>query len=360
MSRRFLLAALLLLASTHCSRFKRLPAIGTGYVAPISLNLRQDLVPRSTIVGTLKHGDRVDILVRRRRFAKVRIADNVEGWVDSRQLLSSEGMQRLKRFHAWARRQPSQGLATPLDILNVHIDANRYAPSFAQISPEETADIIGRMVTQRGPYSPDASGMPEPIAPAPNAVKDDWSLVRIADGRSGWVLSRLMTMNLPEAVTMFSQGHRITSFHQLGIVRDRSRRTVKNYLWTTSSVPPEGFNFDRFRVTMFSPRSRQFETGHIESNIRGHYPITVHTRPEEPVQRFTLIYSEAKGPVLERTFELANRKVRLVDKKPWRPPPTELEQADLLLAEEQAEKPPDTAWERLRAQWRDFRGTKSK
>jgi SH3-like domain-containing protein len=354
MSLRLAVGTLLLLLA-DCSRRKRLPVIGEAYVAPISLNLRQDLAPRSTVVGTIKHGDRVEILARRRRFAKVRIANDVEGWVDSRQLLSTQGMQRLKRFHAWARRQPSQGRATPLDTLNVHIDANRYAPSFAQISPEETAEIVGRVVTQRGPYSPDASGMPEPLPEAPNAVKDDWSLVRLAEGRSGWVLSRMMTMNLPESVAVFSQGHRITSFHQLGVVRDRRGRSVNSYLWTTSSVPPDGFNYDRFRVTMFNTRTRRFETGHIESNIRGHYPITVHTPPDAPVQRFTLIYAEGKGPAMERTFEMADRKVKLLDKKPWTPPSNEMEQSELLL-EEDRERPPSTAWERLRATVKGWTG----
>ncbi len=344
---------LALLAGGGCSRRKRLPPVGEGFVAPISLNVRQDLAPRSSIVASLKHGERLDILVHRRRFVKVRTAADAEGWVDSRQLMSTQGMQRLRRFHSWAKRLPSQGKATPLDLLNVHIDPNRYAPSFSQISPEGTGEVLLRMVTRRGAYVPD--GAPSPPPPGPHDVKDDWTLVRLSDGRSGWALSRMMTMNLPESVGMFAQGHRITSFHQLGSVKDRNRRQVSNYLWTTSSAPPEGFNFDRFRVTVWNTRNRRFETAHIESNIRGFYPVTVHTKPEDPVQRFTLNYAEGSGPVYERTFAMDGRKLTPLEKKPWRAPLLEPDESDTMIAEaeDQQEK---SVWDKAREKVKGWTG----
>lgn len=339
------LAAVLVLAA--CSRRKWLPVIGEAYCAPISLNLRQDLAPRAAIVATVKHGERLQILTRRRRFVKVRTAADIEGWVDSRQLLSPQGMRRLKRNHAWAARQPSQGKATPMDVLNVHIDPNRYAPSFARISPDSDAEVIGRVVTTRGPYTPDSAQPPIPPPDSPNSIRDDWTHARLEDGRAGWVLSRMLIMNLPESVAMFSQGHRITSFHQLGLVKDRARRQVNNYLWTSSSVPPLAFNFDRFRVTVWNGRTRRFETGHIESNIRGFYPITVHTRPEEPVQRFTLIYASGKSPVLEHQFEMVDRKVKKTGSAPWNPPPKDADDADPLLEVEE-ETANTSAWDKVR------------
>lgn len=337
-----------------CARRKRLPAIGEAFVAPITLNLRADLAPRSKESAVVKHGERLEILVRRRRFVKVRTASDAEGWVDSRQLLSTQGMLRLKRLHAWVKRQPSQGRATPLDLLNVHIDPNRYAPSFSQISPEGVAEVIGRTVTRRGPYMPD--GGPTP-APAPTAadVKDDWTLVRLEDGRGGWVVSRLMTMNLPESVGMFAQGHRITSFHQLGQVKDRNRRVVSNYLWTTVSVPPEKFHYDRFRVTVWNSRNRRFETAHIESNIRGYYPVTVESKPDEPNQRFTLHYAVGNGPVLERRFVIEGRKLRKLGERPWVEPPREPDDSDPLLPGED-EKQESSWWDRARAKVKSWSG----
>src|SRR5579872_7127457 len=48
--------------------------------------------------GTLKNGDRVEILDRDRRFAKVRGPGGVEGWIEQRYLVSQQiydGFQKL-------------------------------------------------------------------------------------------------------------------------------------------------------------------------------------------------------------------------------------------------------------------------
>jgi uncharacterized protein YgiM (DUF1202 family) len=357
--RRLGRAALVLLAAAFvfllpaCARRKRLPAIGEAYVAPISLNLRQDFAPRSNASAVVKHGEKLEILARRRRFVKVRTAADAEGWVDSRQLLSPKGMQRLRRLHAWVKKQPSQGRATPLDLLNVHIDPNRYAPTFSQISPDGIAEVIGRSVTRRGPYTPDADPPPQQPPPGPQDIKDDWSLVRLEDGRGGWVISRMMTMNIPESVGMFAQGHRITSIHPIGQVKDRNPKVVSNYLWTTISIPPEKFHFDRFRVSVWNGRTRRFETAHIESNIRGFYPVTVLTPPEASSQRFALSYAVGNGPILERTFALEGRRVRAIGQKPWTPPPSEPDDSDPLL-EGDEERQESSWWEKARNRARSW------
>lgn len=310
----------------------------------MTLHLRADLAPRAKESGVVKHGEHLEILARRRRFAKVRTGSGAEGWVDSRQLLSTQGMLRLKRLHAWVKKQPSQGRATPLDLLNVHIDPNRYAPSFSQLSPDGVAEVIGRTVTRRGPYVPDG-GPPAAAPPKAAEIKDDWTLVRLEDGRAGWVVSRMMTMNLPESVAMFAQGHRITSFHQLGQTKDRNHGMVSSYIWTTVSVPPEKLHYDRFRITVWNSRNRRFETSHIESNIRGYYPISVESKPDESVQRFTLRYAVAGGPILERSFALEGRKLTKTGEKPWVQPPQEPDDSDPLLPDED-EKDQSPWWER--------------
>jgi hypothetical protein len=59
-----------------------------AYAGPATLSLRKDLGAKSTIIGSAKHGDRLEVLDTRRRFVKVRTATGIEGWTDLVNLLS--------------------------------------------------------------------------------------------------------------------------------------------------------------------------------------------------------------------------------------------------------------------------------
>ncbi|MBL8291941.1 MAG: SH3 domain-containing protein [Bryobacterales bacterium] len=330
---RWLLAIAHLLIMAGCGGGKpRAQAVGEGFVAPMSLNLRQELSVRAAVVATVKHGDRLEILERRRRFVKVRTEKDEEGWTDSRQLLSPMGMARLRRAAERAAKLPSQGRVTPFDKLNVHIEANRQAPSFYQLPEDEGADLIGRIVTPRLPYVPesDEKEVKGPVAPPPAEVlKDDWTLVRLKDGRSGWVLSRMLMLSLPDEVTQYAEGHRITSFFSLGQVEDQGQ-TRHHWLWTTIAIPPETYQFDGVRVFVWNTRRHRYETAFRESRLRGYYPTRVERTPQG--SRFVIHAASRDGILTQREYEFNGHQVKLLSKVPFTlPAPTQGEQ-DLMPA----------------------------
>lgn len=56
------------LALAACSSApERRPAVGEAYIGPLEHELREALAARSRVVARLRHGDRVEILGRRRR-----------------------------------------------------------------------------------------------------------------------------------------------------------------------------------------------------------------------------------------------------------------------------------------------------
>jgi len=313
-----------LVCAAGCRRHGRQSPIGEAYVAPMLLNLRQELAPRAPVTATVKHGDRLQILERRRRMAKVRTEQGQEGWTDGQQLLSPKGMARLRRESERARHLPSQGKASPFDLLNVHITPNLASPSFTQLAPDADADVIGRAVTIRGPYVPEGTGQQAP-PPDPNALRDDWSLVRLADGRSGWVLSRLLMMNLPDEVTQFADRHRITSYFSLGAVQDRDQ-TRQHWLWTTISTAPEKYQFDSIRVFVWNTRRHRYETVYHERGLRGYYPVTV-DRTEDGTPRIRLLSEGKDGILTQRTFLFRENRLRQTERIPWRQPVVDPEDA---------------------------------
>ena len=269
----------------------------------------------------MKHGEKLEIIEYRHRLVKVRTEKGAEGWTDLRQLLTPEQMDQLHAMAENASHFPSQGSATVFEALNLHTEPNRTSPSFAQIPENGKADVIGHKLMPRfqpaevstheavkppprrrkrskssqtrdrtasssararaagelgctvGSESAGTAGAP-PCAPPAPVPMDDWSLVRTPDGKVGWVLTRPLIMAIPDEVAQYAEGHRITSYFALGQVNDDG--TVKNnWLWTTITKGGQPYEFDSFRVFVWSLRHHRYETAYIERNVVGHFPSIV-------------------------------------------------------------------------------------
>lgn len=361
-------------------------AIGEAYVGPASIVLRSDLSTRSQKVGELKFGEKLEVLQTRRALVKVRDMGGSEGWVDGKNLLTGSQMEEFRRTAEASAQMPSQGQAKVFDALNVHTEANRGAPSPFQIAPGGTAEVLARKVEMRVPYrplvqvlasspatakksrrkkgkdqedtkeeKPEVPPPPMPRGPAlpetwqemsrtdlppdparPQPKRDDWSLVRLAPGKVGWVLSRMLYMNIPDEVAQYSEGKRITSYFSLGEVQD-GPATKHHWLWTTLSKPLEKYDFDGFRIFIYNTRRQRFETAYRENEVVGYLPVLRHsvevTENNRKTQApgFTLVTEDKEGRRWKRTFAFLGYRVRLVQKEPVakpaaRPPvvPTEL------------------------------------
>lgn len=300
-----------------------------AFVGPVELEILGELAPDAPVVATLRHGQRVEIIGRKRRFARIRAADGVEGWTDGRLLLTPAAMARLERQGRIAAKLPSQGKATVYDTLNVHTDPNRQAPSFYQLEEGILADVVAHRVAPRRPYEPPRTEvLPLPLnsygAPdeAIEGPADDWTLVRLANGRAGWVLSRMLVLAIPDEVAQYAGGRRITAYASLGRVRD-GELWKRHWVWTTISASRRPYQFDGFRVFVWSTRRRRYETAYRERNLVGYYPLEVQAGEGEGDRKrvtFSLIVREEDGGLYRRVYAFSGYRVRLVEKARWRPP----------------------------------------
>jgi SH3-like domain-containing protein len=300
----------------------RAPAIGEAYVGPAELKIRGDIPLQSSTVATVKHGDRLEILqTRRRSFLRVRTPGGAEGWTDERHLLSTADMAALRELAERAAAMPVQGQATTYSELNVYTQPARHSPSFVQVKEKEKVDVLTHVATPRADaprkpliapapkkakatgkparkearYPPPPMPKPPPLPPdwldlsrtdqpdeaAPPvediddktpAPMDEWSLIRTANGQSGWVLTRRLVMAIPDEVAQYAEGHRIVSYFSLGEVRvgDQKKPT---WLWTTIGAGAQPYDFDSFRVFVWSQRRHHYETAYIERNLKGYAPV---------------------------------------------------------------------------------------
>ncbi len=290
------------------------PSIGEAYVAPATLQIREEIAPRAQVTGTLKHGVRVEILARHRRFAKVRgPGAGVSGWTDGRQLLSAEGMAAFRNQSTRAHASPPQGTATAADVLNVHITPHRGAPSFYQLAEGERVQLAGRSIMPRLHYVPPGEQSGQLVTA--ETLRDDWSLVCLTDKRCGWVVTAMLMIDLPDEVIQLAEGHRITAFFTLGNTTDLAGKPHPIYLWTTSTAPPEHFQFDAFRVFVWNAARDRYDSTHIERNLRGYHPVVIEGG------KIRLAYGKGvDGPIERHVFELKGRKLHLLGREAWQDP----------------------------------------
>jgi hypothetical protein len=327
---RYLLLALL---ATGCSPRGEAPAIGEGFVAPATLNLRKELGPRQPSVASVEHGERVEILARRRRFVEVRTRSGAVGWTDGALLFTPEQMDDLRALGQRAGRLPGQGEATVLDALNVHTEPDRQSASFHQVKEGEHVTVVEHRLVSVPPRT------------------EDWTLVRISGGRAGWVLTRNLVMAIPDEVAQYAEGHRITSYFPLGEATDNGQ-VKRDWLWTTITKGLESYEFDSARVFVWSLRRHHYETAFIEKNLKGYYPVEVNQQAGSPVS-FSLIVEEKDGKRYTRTYAFQGYHVRLTAKAPWAAAPgTDSAPASPAARQAQARKPWLTRIGEQLAEWR--------
>jgi len=342
-------------------------SIGEAYVGPSTLNLRRELALKSAISATVKHGDKLSIVEYRHRLVKVRTEQGAEGWTDLRQLLTPEQMAALRDMAQNASRDQSQGMATVYESLNMHTEPSRTSPSFGQVPENGKVDVIGHRLTPRvqkdealmqmpvkpapirkkaKPSSTPARIKPPPRPPAPKPPSnwvalsvpksepdpapaaagpppvpvevpmDDWNLVRTSDGKVGWVLTRALSMAIPDEVAQYAEGHRITSYFPLGQVNDDGS-LKNNWLWTTIVKGGQPYEFDSFRVFVWSLRHHRYETAYIERNVVGHYPVRVINSGSTP--SFSVVVEGVDGHLYRKTYSFDSYRIHMVNRELYDP-----------------------------------------
>lgn len=333
------------------------PAIGEAFAGPASLGLHADVDPKSPVVAHARHADRLKILAQRRRWYKVRTANGLEGWATDRDLLDAAQMQRLRALAAETAGLPSQGKATVFATVNVHIEPSRLATSFVQLQPMEEFDVVSHRVMQRGPApkrellppvpkapkkqktakdktakstvalppppappapppnwldlskteAPEAENPATPAGPAP--VFDDFTLIRTADGHTGWILSSTVYMKVPDEIAQYAEGHRITSYFTLGSTNEQEG--VKPiWLWTTSEHLGEPYDFDAVRVFAWNVRHRRYETAFSQRHLTGYLPV------QAGAAHFSVCVEDKNGARVRREYSLSGTAVHFASEQP--------------------------------------------
>jgi hypothetical protein len=349
-NRILLTFALLLLALIPGCKRKGITQHEYMYVSAAETSLRDRVATMFNKVGTVNNGDRVEVLEKQRRFLRVRTDKGQEGWIEERSLVSQDvydGFQKLVQDDATT---PVQGHGTTRAELNMHLTANRDGDHLYQLKDGEKIEILRRATapkTSPKPAKPAAATPAKPTTqkkaaapakkpaittpstpapattastkpnepPPPPPVMEDWYLVRTSSGRVGWVLLRMIDLDVPVEVAQYAEGQRIIAYFVLNTVEEEGKQ-IPQYLMLLNQ-PKDGLPWDYNQVRVFT-RNRakhRYETAYRERDMEGYLPVkTGHQTfdKEGDLPTFTIRKKNDNGQIVDAQYKMNGPIVRRV------------------------------------------------
>jgi SH3-like domain-containing protein len=296
----------------------------------VQVNLRDRVAAVYEKTGLVKNGERVEVLDRDRRFAKVRTATGQTGWMEQRYLVSQQVFDQLQKLTADNANDPVQVNGVTRNDTNLHVEPGRETEHLYQIAAGEKLAVLKRGTAEK----PGAVAAPRPgafpgkaatsapkkdenkeAAPTgPRPVLEDWWLVRDSHGRVGWVLGRMIDVDVPLDVAQYAEGQRIVASFVLNQVQDGDKK-VAQYL-TVVTEPKDGlpWDFNQIRVFTWNVKKHRYETAYRERS-EGMLPVTVAQEnfdKEGVLPAFTIRVRDENGNISERKYKLNTPMVRRV------------------------------------------------
>ena len=357
-------AALLLLATTPACKHASIAKHDYMYVSAPETSLRDRVATMYNKLGTVHNGERVDVLERQKRFYRVRTDGGAEGWIEQRSLITQEVFDGFQKLAQDAKSIDVQGHGTTRAELNMHLTPSRDGEHLYQLKEGEKVEVLKRATsdknapkpppapkpsassvkTQSGatqqkptaPTTPAGSAPPTKTPPVPLAkpgaaadksketeppkpVMEDWYLVRNSSGQVGWVLLRMVDLDVPLDIAQYAEGQRIVGYFILNTVQetiDDQPKQEPQYL-VLLNQPKDGLPYDYNQIRVFT-RNRnkhRYETAYRERDMEGYLPVkTGHAvfDKEGDLPTFTIRKMNDSEQIVDVTYKMNGPIVRRV------------------------------------------------
>jgi SH3-like domain-containing protein len=346
------------------------------YVSAPQTVLRDRVSAVYNKVGTVQNGDRLEVLEKQKRFVRVRAAGGQEGWIELRSLVTEDTFKGFEKMAADSKQSSVQGHGVTRAQLNMHILPGRETETLYQLGDAEKVEILNRSTAERAtpehvaaaraasmakasgenakqqkaparpptrttekqlPPTPQKPGAPAQTGKADTAlaskkgkpgsspdqpeeekpkVYDDWWLVRNQRGHVGWVLARMIDLDVPIEVAQYAEGQRIQGAYVLNTVQDSEKGAVPQYV-VVLNEPKDGlpYDFNQVRIFTWNQKRHRYETAYRERNIMGYFPVKVGSEnfgPDGINPTYIVREKGEDGSVTERKYRLIGPVVRRV------------------------------------------------
>jgi SH3-like domain-containing protein len=343
----FALALILLVLGCACKR-GALAKHEYMYVSAPETSLRDRVATMYNKIGAVHGGDRVEVLEKQRRFLRVRTDNGQEGWIEERSLVPQDVYDAFQKLASDNASQQVQAHGTARSDLNIHVTPSREGEHLYQLKDGEKIEILKRATADKNPAkSPStttaqnpksaATTQPQPKpAPAakpaasanaasasaqgkppepPKPVMEDWYLVRNSAGHAGWVLLRMIDLDIPLEIAQYAEGQRIMGYLVLNTVQEEDKQ-VPQFL-VLLNQPKDGlpWDFNQIRIFTRNRAKHRYETAYRERNLEGYFPVKTGHQDfgkEGDLPTFTIRKKTDDGQMVDITYKLNGPIVRRV------------------------------------------------
>jgi len=109
-----------------------------AYVSAPQASLRDQVAAIYNRVGNVKNGERLEVLEREKRFARVRTASGIEGWIEQRYLVDQKTYDGLQKLTQENQNAPVQAPGVLRNDTNLHITPGRETEHLYQLKAGAT------------------------------------------------------------------------------------------------------------------------------------------------------------------------------------------------------------------------------
>ena len=288
---------------TGCNRGRH-RVLEVDYVSAPQVILRDELSQVYKKVGTAKNGDRVDVLDREKRFSKIRTANGQEGWVEQRYLVTHQVFEGFQKMEQQEKDSPVDGTATTRNDTNLHIEPGRDTEHLYQLAQGAKVSVLKRATVEKN-----LPGTQMALPPGAKQLKpmEDWWLVRDPQGHVGWVLDRMIDLDVPLEVAQYAENQRIVGCFILNEVNDGDKKVPQYLMVLTEAKDGQPFDFNQARVFTWNTHRHRYETAYRERNLNGFLPVSVSHEDfgkEGNLPTFVLRVKDPTGNIVERKYKM--------------------------------------------------------
>ena len=320
MTRKLLLgfAVLIVLAAGAYYRLRHTQTpLEIAYAGNRTVTLQSTTAQVREPITTVSYGDRLEVLQRFQDQVNVRTTTGLTGWVNERDLLSTDVWQKAADLEKRTSTLAIQARGHTKVLTNLRIDAGRDGIRLRQLNKNIPLEVFERRAVDV-PTSGATAAQEEPAGEPAQARKEDWWLVRAQtsekDSVSGWILGRFIELDVPQPLPDYasSAGMRIVSWSELNKVLDAAGKSKSQYL-LLGAHGPEGqpCDFSMLRVYTWGKQRQRYETAYVESGVCGKLPVEVKNSSPTGDTRFSFT-DLSNGAPAQRDYVMHQTIVRRV------------------------------------------------
>ena len=176
--------------------------------------LRDQVAAIYNKTGTVRNGEAVQVLGRDRRFARVRTSAGVEGWLEQRYLVSKQTYDALQKLaeQVAQRSRPGDRTGPQPDQHSPAAGSRDCRPPLPGGTGRQAGAAEARQQREAAcPADKPESALPGKQGTCPHPPPLPWKtgwLIRDEPGHAGWVLGRMLDVDIPLEIAQYAEGQR--------------------------------------------------------------------------------------------------------------------------------------------------------